>query len=65
MESPPLERDLRLTIRPPNHPTISAVARVIWSTVLTTDEGSPRFGMGVEFTRISEGDRGFLSGNLG
>lgn len=64
MEAPPLEWDLRLVIKPPNHPTISAVAKVIWSTVLPTDEGSPRFGVGVQFTRISEGDRQFLSGNL-
>jgi PilZ domain len=63
-EAPPLEWDLRLIMKPPNHPTISAVAKVIWSTVLTTDEGSPRFGMGVTFTRISESDRQFLSGNL-
>jgi len=63
-EAPPLEWDLRLVIKPPNHPTISAVAKVIWSTVLTTDGGSPRFGVGVQFTRISEGDSQFLSGNL-
>ena len=63
-EAPPLEWDLRLTIRPPNHATISAVAKVIWSTVLPTDEGSPCFGVGVQFTRIAEGDRQFLAGNL-
>jgi hypothetical protein len=63
-EAPPLESDLRLVIKPPNYPTISAVAKVIWSTVLTTDEGSPRFGMGVQFTRISKGDRQFLSEKL-
>ncbi|HVP77517.1 MAG TPA: PilZ domain-containing protein [Thermodesulfobacteriota bacterium] len=63
-EAPPLEWDLRLIIRPPNHQTISAVAKVIWSTVLTTDGGSPRFGVGVEFIRISEADRQFLPGNL-
>lgn len=62
-ESPPLEWDLRLIIKPLNHPTINAVAKMIWSTVLTTDEGSPRFGVGVEFTRISESDRRFLAGN--
>jgi hypothetical protein len=63
-EAPPLEWDLRLIIKPPNHQTISAVAKVIWSTVLAPDEGSPCFGVGVEFTRISEGDRQFLSGKL-
>jgi hypothetical protein len=65
MEAPPLEWDLRLIIKPPNHPTISPVAKVIWSTVLTADGGSPRFGVGVEFTRILESDRQFLAGNLG
>jgi len=63
-EAPPLEWDLRVIMKPPNHPTISAVAKVIWSTVLTTDGASPRFGVGVQFTRISEGDSQFLSGNL-
>jgi PilZ domain len=62
-EAPPSEWDLRLNIKPPSHPTISAVAKVIWSTVLTTDGGIPRFGVGVRFTRISEGDSQFLSGN--
>ena len=63
-EAPPLEWDFRLIMRPPNHSTISAVAKVIWSTVIPTNEGSPQFGVGVAFTRISEGDRQFLSGNL-
>jgi hypothetical protein len=64
-EARPLEWDLRLVIQPSNHPTINAVAKVIWSTVFTTDGGSPSFGVGVQFTRISEGDSQFLSGNLG
>jgi hypothetical protein len=63
-EAPPLEWELRLIIKPPNHQTTSVVAKVIWSTVLNTDEGRPRFGVGVEFTRISDGDREFLAGNL-
>jgi hypothetical protein len=63
-EAPPLEWDLPLIIKPPNHPTISAVVEVIWSTVLTTDEGSPRSGIGVKFTRISESDRQLLAANL-
>jgi hypothetical protein len=63
-DAPPLEWDFQLTMKPSNHPTISALGKVIWSTVLTTDEGSPCFGVGVEFTRISEGDRKFLSGKL-
>ena len=63
-EAPPLEWDLRLVIKPPNHSTISAVAKVMWPTVLTTDGASPRFGVGVQFTRISEGDSQFLSRNL-
>jgi len=64
MEAPPLEWDLRLVIKPPNHSTISAVAKVMWPTVLTTNGGSSRFGVSVQFTRISEGDSQFLSGNL-
>jgi len=63
-ESPPLEWNFRMLIRPPNHQTISVVAKVIWSTVLSADECAPRFGVGVEFIRISESDRQFLAGNL-
>jgi len=63
-ESPPLEWNFRMLIKAPNHQTINVVAKVIWSTVLSTGEGAPRFGVGVEFTRISEGDREFLEGNL-
>jgi len=63
-ESPPLEWSFRMLIKPPNHQTINVVAKVIWSTVLSAGEGAPRFGVGVEFTRISEGDRQFLEGNL-
>jgi PilZ domain len=62
-ESPPLEWNFRMLIKPPKHQTINVVAKVIWSTVLSTGEGAPRFGVGVEFTRISEGDRQFLEGN--
>ncbi|HVO84673.1 MAG TPA: PilZ domain-containing protein [Syntrophobacteria bacterium] len=64
-EAPPLEWDLRLIIKPSNHQTINVLAKMIWSTVLTTDEGSPRFGVGVEFTRISDGDCQFLAANPG
>lgn len=63
-ESPPLEWHFRMLIKAPNHQTINVVAKVIWSTVLSTADGAPRFGVGVEFTRISEGDRQFLEGNL-
>jgi hypothetical protein len=63
-EAPPLERDLPPIIKPPSHPTISAVVEVIRSAVLTSDKGSPRSGVGVEFTRLSESDRQFLAANL-
>jgi len=63
-ESPPFEGSFRMVIKVPNHQTMNVGARVIWSTVLSTDEGSPHFGVGVEFTRISDGDRQFFAGNL-
>jgi hypothetical protein len=50
-----------MLINPPNHQTINVVAKVIWSTVISAAEGSPRFGVGVEFIRISEVDREFLA----
>jgi len=60
-EAPPLERDFRIVINPPNHQTINVVAKVIWSTVISAADGSPGFGVGVEFIRISEADRAFLA----
>lgn|SRR5512139_1172952 len=63
-ESPPLEWNSRMLIKPPNHQTINVVAKVVWSTVLGTGVGAPRFGVGVEFTRLSEGDPQFLAGSL-
>jgi len=63
-ESPPLEGDFRMVINPPNHQTINVVAKVIWSTVISAAEGSPGFGVGVEFIRISEADREFLAKDL-
>jgi hypothetical protein len=50
---PPLEWDLGLIMKPVGQPTVNAVAKVIWWTALATDEGRPRVGVGVEFTRIS------------
>jgi Tfp pilus assembly protein PilZ len=63
-ESPPFEESFRMVIKVPDRQTMNVGARVIWSTVLSTDEGSPYFGVGVEFTRISDGDRQFFAGHL-
>jgi hypothetical protein len=63
-ESPPFEGSFQMVIKAPNHQTMNIDARVIWSTVLSANEGSPHFGVGVEFTRISDGDRQFFAGHL-
>ena len=39
---------------------MSIAGKVTWSTVLETDKGDSRFGVGVQFTNMSANDRRFL-----
>lgn len=59
-EPPPLEGSVRLVIKAPNRQAMNVAGRVIWSTILSPDEGAPRFGVGIQFTQISESDSQFL-----
>ena len=54
------EGSLRLVIKVPGHQPINVAGKVVWSKVLNPNKGAPSFGVGVEFTKISENDSHFL-----
>ena len=54
------EGSLRLVIKVPGHQPINVAGKVVWSKVLNPNQGAPSFGMGVQFTKISENDSYFL-----
>jgi Tfp pilus assembly protein PilZ len=54
------EGSVRMVIRVPGHQPINAAGKVVWSTVLKRNEGPPSFGVGVQFTKISDNDSHFL-----
>jgi Tfp pilus assembly protein PilZ len=54
------EGSVRMVIRVPGHQPINVAGRVVWSTVLKSNEGPPSFGVGVQFTKISDNDSYFL-----
>jgi Tfp pilus assembly protein PilZ len=39
---------------------MNVAGKVVWSTVLSHNEDTPSFGVGVQFTQISENDSHFL-----
>lgn len=59
-EVPIAEGSLRLVIKVPGHQPINLARRVVWSKVLGTSGDAPSFGVGVQFTKISESDSHFL-----
>jgi Tfp pilus assembly protein PilZ len=54
------EGSVRMVIKVPGHQPINVAGKVVWSTVLKPNEGTPSFGVGVEFTKISDNDSHFL-----
>jgi Tfp pilus assembly protein PilZ len=54
------EGSVRMVIRVPGHQPINVAGRVVWSTELKPNEGPPSFGVGVQFTKISDSDSHFL-----
>jgi Tfp pilus assembly protein PilZ len=54
------EGSVRMVIRVPGHQPINVAGKVVWSTVLKPNEDTPSFGVGVEFTKISDNDSHFL-----
>ncbi len=59
-EAPPLEGSFRIVIKVPGRQTMNVAGQVIWSTVLSSDEGGARLGVGIHFTEISEDNLKFL-----
>ena len=59
-DMPPLEKDLLIVIRAPEYKTMNLNGKVVWSTVLKSNEGDPQYGIGVQFTRMSADDRKIL-----
>ncbi|MEJ2364212.1 MAG: PilZ domain-containing protein [Deltaproteobacteria bacterium] len=53
---------VRMVIRVPGHQPINVAGKVVWSNVLRGkgNEDPPSFGMGVQFTKISDNDSHFL-----
>jgi 5-hydroxyisourate hydrolase-like protein (transthyretin family) len=49
-----------LVIKVPGHQPINVAGKVVWSKVLNPKKGVPSFGVGVQFTKISENDSHFL-----
>ena len=54
------EGSIRLVIKVPGHQPINVAGKVVWSKVLNPNKGEPSFGVGVQFTKISENDSHFL-----
>ena len=54
------EGSIRLVIKVPGHQPINVAGKVVWSKVLNPNKGEPSFGVGVQFTKISENDSYFL-----
>jgi hypothetical protein len=58
---PPLTKSLQLIIRPPNYKTVFTSGKIIWSTILKSDEGDSRLGIAIQFITLTASDRQFLS----
>ena len=54
------EGSIRLVIKVPGHQSINVAGKVVWSKVLNPNKGAPSFGVGIQFTKISENDSHFL-----
>jgi len=54
------EGSIRLVIKVPGHQPLNVAGKVVWSKVLNPNKGAPSFGVGVQFTKISENDSHFL-----
>jgi Tfp pilus assembly protein PilZ len=59
-KNPISEGSVRMVIRVPGHQPMNVAGRVVWSTVLKPNEGPSSFGVGVQFTKISDNDSHFL-----
>ena len=54
------EGSIRLVIKVPGHQPMNVAGKVVWSKVLNPNKDTPSFGVGIQFTKISENDSHFL-----
>lgn len=54
------EGSIRLVIKVPGHQPINVAGKVVWSKVINPNKSAPSFGVGIQFTKISENDSHFL-----
>ena len=54
------EGSIRLVIKVPGHQPINVAGKAGWPKVLNPNDGTPSFGVGVQFTKITENDSHFL-----
>jgi Tfp pilus assembly protein PilZ len=59
-KNPISEGSVRMVIRVPGHQPINVTGKVVWSTVPKPSEGPQSFGVGVQFTKMSDNDSHFL-----
>ena len=59
-KGPISDGSIRMVIKVPGHQPINVAGKVVWSTVLNPKDGPTSFGVGVQFTKISENDSHFL-----
>jgi hypothetical protein len=62
LQPPPMEGSFQVLVKIPNRQTLNAIARPIWTSVASVDDGGVRLGTELEFSSISDGDRQFLQG---
>jgi hypothetical protein len=57
-----MEGSFQVLVKVPNRQTLSAIAKSVWTSIASVDNGVVRLGTEIEFFSMSEGDRQFLQG---
>jgi len=60
LQPPPMEGSFQVLVRVPNRQILNAIAKPVWTSIASVDEGEVRLGTELEFASMSEGDRQFL-----
>jgi len=58
---PALEKTFRLTLNPPQHQPLKAIAEVVWSNFNVPESEIVHRGIGIRFSEISHEDRQFIA----
>jgi hypothetical protein len=62
LQAPPMEGSFQVLVKVPNRQTLSAIAKSVWTSIASVDNGVVRLGTEIEFSSMSDGDRQFLQG---